>query len=85
METPFDSVRAPSSFSRAACLAVLLLCGCAGMDAVIRVNERLKADLNRRDPAAIAEAERTLRAQGFSSLSDFMDKMSSQFESLKTM
>ncbi len=56
-----------------------------GMNAVIKVNEQLARDPNRRDPAAIAEAERVLRENGFSSLNDFMNKLSSQFESLKTM
>lgn len=56
-----------------------------GMEAVARANERLKADPNRRCPSALAEAERTLRAQGFRGLNDFMEKMGAQFESLKTM
>lgn len=57
----------------------------AGMEAVIAVNKKLAADPNRRDPKAIAEAERTLRENGFQDLGDFMNKLSSQFESLKTM
>lgn len=57
----------------------------AGMQAVAKVNEQLKADPNRRDPVAIAEAETTLKANGFNDLTDFMNKMSGQFESLKTM
>ena len=57
----------------------------AGMEAVARVNDQLKADPNRRDPVAIAEANRTLQDNGFRDLGDFMDKMSGQFESLKNM
>jgi hypothetical protein len=57
----------------------------AGMEAVAKVNEQLKADPNRRDPVAIAEANRTLQDNGFRDLGDFMDKMSGQFESLKNM
>ncbi len=57
----------------------------AGMQAVATVNEQLKADPNRRDPAAIAEANQTLRANGFNDLNDFIKKMGGQFESLKTM
>ncbi len=56
-----------------------------GMSAILRVNAQLKKDPNRRDPKAIAEAEKTLQANGFSSLGDFMKKLSGQFESLKTM
>jgi len=56
-----------------------------GIKAVDKVNGRLKGDPNRRDPAAIAEAERTLRQNGFSSLEDFMHKLGAQFESLKLM
>jgi len=57
----------------------------AGMEAVAKVNEQLKADPNRRDPVAIAEANRTLQDNGFRDLADFMDKTSGQFESLKNM
>ncbi|MDO8542929.1 MAG: hypothetical protein Q7S40_21000 [Opitutaceae bacterium] len=57
----------------------------AGMEAVTKVNEKLKADPNRRDPKAVAEAEQTLRANGFQGLDDFMNKLSSQFESFKNM
>ena len=56
-----------------------------GMEAVLEANRKLAADPNRRDPAAIAEAEKALRANGFSSLNDFMNKLGGQFESLKTM
>ena len=56
-----------------------------GMEAVATVNEKLKKDPNRRDPAAIAEAEKTLRDNGFQDLRDFMNKMSGQFESFKNM
>jgi len=56
-----------------------------GIKAVEKVNGRLKGDPNRRDPAAIAEAERTLRQNGFSDLQDFMHKLGAQFESLKFM
>jgi tetratricopeptide (TPR) repeat protein len=55
-----------------------------GMNAVLTVNKKLAADPNRRDPVAIAEAEKTLRANGFSDLNDFMNKLGGQFESLKT-
>lgn len=55
-----------------------------GMKAVVEVNEKLAADPNRRDPKAIAEAEKTLRANGFNDLDDFMNKLSSQFEALKS-
>ena len=54
-----------------------------GMEAVREVNKKLEKDPNRRDPKAIAEAEKTLRANGFQDLNDFMNKLSSQFESLK--
>ncbi|MBN1569379.1 MAG: tetratricopeptide repeat protein [Acidobacteria bacterium] len=56
-----------------------------GMAAVVEVNRQLKKDPNRRDPKAIAEAERALKANGFADLTDFMNKLSGQFESLKTM
>jgi hypothetical protein len=46
---------------------------------------KLKADPNRRDPKAVADAEKTLRAQGFSNLGDFMNKLSGQFEAFKNM
>lgn len=54
-----------------------------GMNAVLEVNRKLAADPNRRDPKAIAEAEKALRANGFQGLDDFMNKLSSQFETLK--
>lgn len=54
-----------------------------GMDAVREVNQKLDQDPNRRDPKAIAEAEKALRANGFQDLNDFMNKLSSQFEFLK--
>ncbi len=56
-----------------------------GMVAVSNACAKLKADPNCRDPVAIAKAERILRENGFSSLGDFMQKMSGQFESLKFM
>ncbi len=56
-----------------------------GMNAVIEVNKKLLADPNRRDPKAIADAEQTLRANGFQSLGDFMNKLGGQFEALKTV
>jgi hypothetical protein len=57
----------------------------AGMDAVAKVARQLKADPNCRDPIAVAEGEKTLRDLGFQDMKDFMNKLSSQFESLKTM
>ena len=57
----------------------------SGMNTVIEVNKKLAADPNRRDPKAIADAEKTLRENGFQSLGDFMNKLSSQFESLKNV
>lgn len=56
-----------------------------GIEVITKVNERLKADPNRRDPAAIADAERELRQAGHRSLDDFMNKLSSQLEALKWM
>jgi hypothetical protein len=56
-----------------------------GMNAVIEANKKLAADPNRRDPRAIADAEKTLRDHGFQNLGDFMNKLSSQFESLKNV
>ena len=56
-----------------------------GMNTVIEVNKKLAADPNRRDPKAIADAEKTLRENGFQGLGDFMNKLSSQFESLKNV
>jgi hypothetical protein len=55
------------------------------MSIVLAVNKKLAADPNRRDPKAIAEAGKALRENGFRGLDDFMNKLSSQFESLKTM
>jgi hypothetical protein len=57
----------------------------AGMRAVSEVKAALDRDPNHRDPAAIARAERALRESGFSSLSDFMQKLGGQYESLKFM
>lgn len=56
-----------------------------GMEIVEKVVARLKADPNCRDPEAIAEGEKQLRAQGFSNLEDFMNKLGSQMESFKFM
>jgi len=56
-----------------------------GIEVITRVNERLKADPNRRDPAAIADAERELRQAGHRNLDEFMNKLASQLESLKWM
>jgi tetratricopeptide (TPR) repeat protein len=56
-----------------------------GMEAVIEVNQKLAADPNRRDPKAIAEAEKVLQKNGFTDLNDFMNKLSSQYEALKTV
>ncbi|RJR31726.1 MAG: tetratricopeptide repeat protein [Desulfobacteraceae bacterium] len=53
-----------------------------GMNAVVEVNKKLAADPNRRDPKAIAEAEKTLRENGFHDLDDFMNKLGSQFQAL---
>jgi hypothetical protein len=55
-----------------------------GMNAVLAVNKKLAADPNRRDPVAVAEAEKSLRTNGFADLNDFMNKLAGQFESLKT-
>jgi hypothetical protein len=57
----------------------------AGMEAVAEVTSKLKADPNCRDPKALTEAENKLRAQGFSNLSDFMNKLGGQFEAFKNM
>jgi len=57
----------------------------AGMQAVTEVTEKLAADPNRRDPQAVADAMRTLRANGFRSLGDFMNKLGGQFEAFKNM
>ncbi len=57
----------------------------AGMQAVTEVTEKLAADPNRRDPKAVADAVKTLRANGFPSLGDFMNKLGGQFESFKNM
>ena len=57
----------------------------AGMEAVAEVTGKLKADPNCRDPKALVEAENKLRAQGFSNLGDFMNKLGSQFEAFKNM
>ena len=56
-----------------------------GMSTILRVNQQLAADPNRRNPAAVKEAEKALKASGFSSLDDFMSKLSGQFESLKNV
>lgn len=56
-----------------------------GMEIVEKVVARLKADPNCRDPEAIAEGEKQLRAQGFPNLGDFMNKLGSQIESFKFM
>jgi Flp pilus assembly protein TadD len=57
----------------------------AGMEAVAEVTGKLKADPNCRDPKALVEAENKLRAQGFSNLGDFMNKLGGQFEAFKNM
>ena len=57
----------------------------AGMAAVTEVTQRLRNDPNRRDPKAVADAEKALRSQGFSSLGDFMNKLGGQFEAFKNM
>jgi tetratricopeptide (TPR) repeat protein len=53
------------------------------MKVVIKANQALAADPNRRNPKALAAAEKTLQEHGFQSLGDFMDKLGGQFESLK--
>jgi len=55
----------------------------AGKMAEAEVTGTLKADPNCRDPKALTEAENKLRAQGFSNLGDFMNKLGSQFEAFK--
>jgi len=57
----------------------------AGMEAVAEVTGKLKADPNCRDPKALTQAENKLRAQGFSNLGDFMNKLGGQFEAFKNM
>ena len=57
----------------------------AGMKAVAEVTAKLKADPNCRDPKAVADAEKTLRANGFPSIGAFMDKLGGQFEAFKNM
>jgi len=56
-----------------------------GMEAISEARRALERDPNQRDPAAIAQAEKVLRENGFSNLNDFMRALSAQFESLKTM
>ncbi len=57
----------------------------AGMKAVAEVVAKLKADPNCRDPKAVAEAQNTLRKNGFPNIGAFMDKLGGQFESFKNM
>jgi hypothetical protein len=52
---------------------------------VIAVTEKLAADPNRRDPKAVTDAQKALRANGFSGLGDFMNKLGGQFEAFKNM
>jgi len=54
-----------------------------GMQAVVDANTGLAADPNRRNPKALAAANKALREHGFQNLDDFMNKLSSQFEALK--
>lgn len=56
-----------------------------GMATILRVNQQLAADPNRRNPAAVKEAAKALKASGFSSLDDFMNKLGAQFEALKNV
>ena len=57
----------------------------AAMEAVTAVTEKLAADPNRRDPKAVTDAQKALRANGFSGLGDFMNKLGGQFEAFKNM
>jgi hypothetical protein len=57
----------------------------AGMKAVAEVVAKLKADPNCRDPKAVADAQNTLRQNGFPNIDAFMDKLKGQFESFKNM
>ena len=55
------------------------------MKAVAEATAKLKADPNCRDPKAVADAEKALRANGFSDIGAFMDKLGGQFESFKNL
>ncbi len=56
-----------------------------GIEIVRQANGKLREDPNRRDPAALAAANKELQRLGYADLGDFMRKLGGQFESLKTM
>ena len=56
----------------------------AGMAIIEQAAQRLAADPNRRDPRALAEADRALRSQGYRDLSHAIDQIGGQIESLKS-
>ncbi|HRE05604.1 MAG TPA: hypothetical protein PKX00_08345, partial [Opitutaceae bacterium] len=56
----------------------------ASMAIIEQAAQRLAADPNRRDPRALAEADRALRNLGYRDLSHAIDQIGGQIESLKT-
>lgn len=56
----------------------------SGIKIVEETAQRLRADPNRRNPRALAEADRALRSLGFRDLNHFIDQVGGQLESLKS-